>query len=84
MTLENQIYGAGWVKCARCTVHDSLARKVWAEDLKGYVCSDGAQCARWRAELVAKDLIAGVKITGTVEPVVDLDFATGPRPEAAK
>lgn len=59
MTLEQREYGAGWVRCARCTVHDALSRRTWDPKAKVYRCTDVAQCDLWIAELTAAGLVAG-------------------------
>lgn len=74
MTTEQREYGYGWVKCARCGVHDAIGKKTYDRTAKVYWCTDTAQCDRWIADLADRGLVAGV----------DLDFATGPRPTAGK
>lgn len=51
MSVEHEMYGYGWVKCARCTVSDSIQRRRYDEGSKKYLCRDVAQCDAWRAEL---------------------------------
>ncbi len=57
MTVENEMYASGWVKCSRCGVSDALARRTYDAPSKSHRCTDVGQCDDWRAELKAKGLV---------------------------
>lgn len=68
MTVEQAMYGADWIRCARCGVHDHKSTREKHAESGLQICSARWRCDKFRAEAgplcPSPALLADLKLPG--------------------